>query len=264
MQQQLRQLSSLIESTNELQRRTLDVSSAVDEALATRMKRDVESLADDIRTLSSQLKRRIQGFEADHSILRQRKDPDGDLAIRVQQLTALKARFVECVQRYAEVEQNQRRAIRAKVERQIRVVRPDATDAEIKAAVEDEQNGGAQIFQQAVSSLSSLAFRGADVSVQISNSQRAGAARNVLRDVQSRGEDIKRIERTITELAQLFNDVRSTNFTLFAVLTLRPQLALMVEEQDTMIVHIEQKAMEINNDTEQACVPPLLFHRIKR
>lgn len=40
------------------------------------------------------------------------------------------------------------------------------------------------------------------------NSNRYGEARSAYREVQERHEDIKRIEKTLTELAQLFNDVR--------------------------------------------------------
>lgn len=39
------------------------------------------------------------------------------------------------------------------------------------------------------------------------NSNRYGESRAAYREVQERHEDIKRIEKTITELAQLFNDV---------------------------------------------------------
>jgi syntaxin 1B/2/3 len=39
------------------------------------------------------------------------------------------------------------------------------------------------------------------------NSNRYGESRAAYREVQERHEDIKRIERTIAELAQLFNDV---------------------------------------------------------
>ena len=42
---------------------------------------------------------------------------------------------------------------------------------------------------------------------QLLNSNRYGEARTAYREVQERHEDIKRIEKTITELAQLFNDV---------------------------------------------------------
>ena len=40
------------------------------------------------------------------------------------------------------------------------------------------------------------------------SSNRLGQARSAYREVQERHEDIKKIERTLTELAQLFNDVR--------------------------------------------------------
>jgi hypothetical protein len=43
---------------------------------------------------------------------------------------------------------------------------------------------------------------------QLMNSNRYGESRAAYREVQERHEDIKRIERTIAELAQLFNDVR--------------------------------------------------------
>lgn len=39
------------------------------------------------------------------------------------------------------------------------------------------------------------------------SSNRYGEARSAYREVQERHEDIKRIEKTISELAQLFNDV---------------------------------------------------------
>lgn len=38
-------------------------------------------------------------------------------------------------------------------------------------------------------------------------SNRYGQAQSAYREVQERHEDIRRIERTLTELAQLFNDV---------------------------------------------------------
>jgi t-SNARE complex subunit (syntaxin) len=40
-----------------------------------------------------------------------------------------------------------------------------------------------------------------------------GSARNALKEVQSRAEDIKRIKQTISKLAQMFNDVRKPPLT---------------------------------------------------
>ena len=43
--------------------------------------------------------------------------------------------------------------------------------------------------------------------MQLLNSNRYGESRAAYREVQERHEDIKRIEKTLGELAQLFNDV---------------------------------------------------------
>lgn len=58
------------------------------------------------------------------------------------------------------------------------------------------------------------------------NSNRYGAATAAYREVQERHEDIKRIERTITELAQLFNDVRTS-----PAVTIRPPDRLLITDE---------------------------------
>jgi len=50
------------------------------------------------------------------------------------------------------------------------------------------------------------------------NSNRYGESRAAYREVQERHQDIKRIEQTIAELAQLFNDVRLLHDVSHAVL----------------------------------------------
>ena len=76
-------------------------------------------------------------------------------------------------------------------------MRPDATPEEVKAVVDDDQGG--QVFSQA-----------------LMNSNRYGDARSAYRDVQERHRDIKNIEKTLTELAQLFNDVSLLNMCTYA------------------------------------------------
>jgi syntaxin 1B/2/3 len=65
------------------------------------------------------------------------------------------------------------------------------------------------------------------------NSNRYGESRAAYREVQERHEDIKRIERTIAELAQLFND-----------------MSILVEQQDETINIIEAQATEVEKDVE--------------
>jgi syntaxin 1B/2/3 len=65
------------------------------------------------------------------------------------------------------------------------------------------------------------------------SSTRHGEARSALREVQSRHQDIQKIERTITELAQLFNE-----------------MSIMIEVQETAIDNIETKAQETETHVE--------------
>lgn len=86
------------------------------------------------------------------------------------------------------------------------IVKPDASPEEVKAVVNDDQGG--EIFSQAVSILLNEVVVLILMCIsQLLNSNRYGEARTAYREVQERHEDIKRIEKTITELAQLFNDV---------------------------------------------------------
>ncbi|POW00421.1 hypothetical protein PSTT_13137 [Puccinia striiformis] len=98
----------------------------------------------------------------------------------------------------------------------IRLFKPDATPEEIRQAVDSDDGG--QIFSQA-----------------LMTSNRYGDARAAFNEVKERHEDVKRIEQTITELMEMFND-----------------LATMVEEQDQLIQNVENNAGEIQRDVEQA------------
>jgi syntaxin 1B/2/3 len=131
------------------------------------------------------------------------------------------------------------------------IVKPDATPEEVRAVVEDDQGG--QIFSQAVSSVDVLLCMGMFwTRYQLMSSNRYGESRAAYREVQERHEDIKRIERTIAELAQLFNDVCS-----FALIggslvwsSSYHQMSIMVEQQDETINIIEAQAGEVEKDVE--------------
>ena len=60
----------------------------------------------------------------------------------------VKSKFVEAIQNYQTVEQQHRQKYKQRLERQYKIVKPDATPEEIRAVVEDD-NGG-QVFSQAV------------------------------------------------------------------------------------------------------------------
>lgn len=99
--------------------------------------------------------------------------------------------------------------------RQYRIVRPDASDEEVREAVEDPNT---QVFQQA-----------------LLNSDRRGQSQTTLNAVRQRHNEIQRIEQTIIELAQLFQDLDN-----------------IVMEQEPLVANIEQKGEEIQENIVQA------------
>ncbi|KAJ2829135.1 hypothetical protein GGI24_002212 [Coemansia furcata] len=101
---------------------------------------------------------------------------------------ALAKKFADQLQRYRKMEYDYSKRNRERFERQYRIARPDATDEEVRNAIGSDQAG--KVFSQAVM-----------------NSNRLGDARRVLRDVEERQADIKKIEGTIGELAQMFAEV---------------------------------------------------------
>ncbi|QRW07396.1 syntaxin protein [Ceratobasidium sp. AG-Ba] len=119
------------------------------------------------------------------------------------------------IQEYQQAEQQYRQKSRQRMERQIRIVKPDATQEEIASVVNND--AGAQVFSQALMS-----------------SNRYGESRVAYREVQQRHDDVKKIEKTLTELAQLFSD-----------------MSVMVAQQDETIDAIETHAAQADKDMEQ-------------
>ncbi|KAM0754779.1 t-SNARE [Meredithblackwellia eburnea MCA 4105] len=142
-----------------------------------------------------------------------------DVDVRQSQVSALKERFKDSIQKYAEVERDSRAKNRSRMERQVKIVNPSLNPDEVQNVVRQAEEGGGNLFSQALLQ---------------SNGQRSYAARGALREVESRAAELARIEQTLIELAQLFND-----------------MAMMVEAQDVQIVQIEQQAEVVHKDVEK-------------
>ncbi|KIM58927.1 hypothetical protein SCLCIDRAFT_90282, partial [Scleroderma citrinum Foug A] len=204
IQDSLKAFNTNISRIDELHSRSLNNT---DDAALQRIEGQLNELVEETRALSTELKRRIQTLERHGGSGR-----DGQ--IRKQQTALVKSKFVDSIQNYQQVEQQYRQKYKQRMERQFRIVKPDATPDEIRAVVNDESAG--QVFSQA-----------------LMNSNRYGESRAAYREVQERHQDIKRIEQTIAELAQLFND-----------------MSVMVEQQDETINTIQTTAAAVDKDTE--------------
>lgn len=204
LQESIRALNDHVAQIGDLHSRSL---SNTDEA-SHKAALELDNLVENTRTLSTSLKGRIQSLERQVGVGR-----DGQ--IRKQQTALVKSKFVEAIQNYQTVEQQYRTKYKQRMERQFRIVKPDATPEEVRAVINDEGASG-QIFQQAVL-----------------DSNRYGDSRAAFREVRERQQDLKRIEETLAELAQLFND-----------------MSTLVAEQDDTIHNIETQAATVEKDTE--------------
>jgi syntaxin 1B/2/3 len=72
----------------------------------------------------------------------------GDLPMRKTQHAALKKKFIETIQRYQDIERTYQQKYRQRVERQIRIVQPNATPDEIERVLDSDE--APQVFAQSV------------------------------------------------------------------------------------------------------------------
>jgi syntaxin 1B/2/3 len=207
IQDELRRFDANVSSISDLHSRSLNNT---DEALSQQNATALDQLVAETRNLSNQIKAQIQELEKESV-------PAGqDARIRKNQTSLVRSKFVEALQNYQQVEQQYRTRYRQRVERQFKIVKPNATPEEVAAVVQSDQGAGGQVFAQALTS-----------------STRYGESRAAYREVQERHEDIRKIERTLAELSQLFIDMD----------------ALVAQQEDTVNA-IETSAAQVEEDTE--------------
>ena len=138
-----------------------------------------------LQHLSNETKR-VNGAEA-----KQRK---------AQQATVAK-KLMKVAQYYQKVQESYKRKYRERMEREIRIARPDASREQIERAMDSREG---PIFAQEMLS------------------SRIGEQRRALEEVQGRHQELLRMEESIEQLAQLFQDMQllidvsqSTFFSLF-------------------------------------------------
>ncbi|KAK3674983.1 hypothetical protein LTR78_005327 [Recurvomyces mirabilis] len=134
------------------------------------------------------------------------------------QVEALDRRIRKAINSYQQAESAFRKEVQDQNVRQYKIVRPDATAAELEEVA--NSNGDVQIFQQA-----------------LMNADRRGNSQSTLRNVQQRHDAIQQIQRTLEELAQLFQD-----------------LDQMVVEQEPMVEQIQQKTEQTTDHVVAANV----------
>ncbi|EMD38424.1 hypothetical protein CERSUDRAFT_82674 [Gelatoporia subvermispora B] len=206
IQDNIEQFRNNVNRISELHARTL---TSTDEATNQQTQALLQDLVSQTRELSNSLKQRIQALDNTPTSRPQ------DARIRKNQTALLRNKFLEVLQNYQQVESEYRAKYKQRVERQFRIVKPDATPEEVNAVVNDTEGGGDQVFAQALS---------------VSSRYREGRA--AYREVQERHDEIRQIERTLEELAQMFND-----------------MSVLISQQDESINVIQDMAGRVEADT---------------
>ncbi|KAI1823216.1 t-SNARE [Xylaria intraflava] len=135
-----------------------------------------------------------------------------------QQVRRVDGRLKDAIRAYQQVESAFRKKTEEQMARQYRIVRPDATEEEVRAAVSDQTGG--QVFQQAMM-----------------QSNRRGQAQAVLNAVQDRHAQLQKIEQQMMELTQLFQDMDT-----------------LVVQQDVAVTTIEAKGEDIVENLDKGNV----------
>ncbi|BGP54481.1 hypothetical protein JCM8202_001560 [Rhodotorula sphaerocarpa] len=208
IQDQIKQLQQNINHVSELHSRRL---ASTDDMTQSTTGQQLTQLTTQTTSLTNAIRNRITVLNDAN-----RKSPQNDPGFNTRklQIANLQNSFKRALEEYNLVEKRSREKYRDRMARQIKIVKPDATDDEISAAWNDSQ-GGAQIFSQALVS------------------SRTQGARAAFAEVQSRNQDLRKIEETITQLAQMMQD-----------------MATLVLEQDESVKMIETQAVQVNADVE--------------
>ncbi|RUS12625.1 t-SNARE [Endogone sp. FLAS-F59071] len=179
IQDVIRQINDETSRIKSLQARLLDSTADYDQ---DRVRRELAQCSDEQQKRINSVKSRIRDIEPVAN--------SPDFGIRKNQFSGVTRSFMDAISKYRTVETDFQRAESRLLERQIRIVNPNASQREIDDALDQAREGGRPIFMQSL--------------VGGRRDQAAGT----LQAVQDRHEDIQRLVRTITELTQLFDEMQ--------------------------------------------------------
>lgn len=165
-----------------------------------RTKEELELLMADIKSLANTVRTRLKVIEQNISQQELTSNFSADLRIRKTQHATLSRKFVEVMNNYNSCQVDYRDRCKARIQRQLEITGRATTDEEIENMLE---SGNPAIFTQEI----------------ITETQQA---KQSLKDIEARHNDIIKLETSIRELHSMFMD-----------------MAMLVESQGEMIDRIE-------------------------
>ncbi|KAK4038833.1 t-SNARE [Parachaetomium inaequale] len=174
IQRGIRDIENKLGVLGALQKRSLEDA---DMSGGSNTKRELDNLTQAVMDQYRQLTDRLRIVKS---------NPDSRQQRNKSQVNKADQDLRKAIQKFQELEAGSRREMQTQMERQARLVYPDATDSEIADIVKDDN----QIFQQAVMGV------------------RAEKANRVLGAVKERHQDMLKIERDLMQLLDLLNDMQ--------------------------------------------------------
>ena len=220
-----------IDQIKYLQQRSLD---APDGSRETKNNRELRTLNDDTQALTSSLKDRIQKIKS--------RPGAGETSNRAQ-VERVNRKLQEVIKDKQKVDADFRRKLQEQNERQYRIVRPDASEAEVKEATSDP--AGMQVFSQAVCHSPLLPSGRTDIP-QLLQSDRRGQSQSALRAVQGRHEAIQKIEQDFIELARLYEELNQQ------IVVQEAQVVQINEGADKVQEHVTQANTQLDGAVKKA------------
>ncbi|KAI8799958.1 t-SNARE, partial [Cladochytrium replicatum] len=196
------EICTLVEHIHALEERHKSVLSSVGTEESSRSQARLSVLQNEVDALFSRAR-------AGMMELRQLRT-DGGQGVLQQKVLAQKLQ--EVAVRYRELQTTYRSSYVKRIERQVRIVNPDATEEEIESAVVFGNVFGQQLLSSQIAS-----------------------QRQILSDVQARQREIQQIDQSITELLTLFEEMQS-----------------MIDSQGEVVTNIETRVEKAAEDIVQS------------
>lgn len=208
----------------------------------------LENLVSQTQILNTRIRDQIKYLETDAA-------RSGGAVTKDSQIRSLKNQFKTRLEQYQAEEQTYRKRYQEQIARQYRIVNPDASEDEVQEAATANW-GDEGVFQTAVC-LSDWAVAYASLhsddeeaetngdNLQL-KSNRTGAATSVLGAVRARHNDIVQIEKTLTELNQLFQDLAE------AVIIQEPAVQAADEQTSNVVKDTEQANVQLTKGVDHA------------
>ncbi|KAF6831049.1 Syntaxin-like protein psy1 [Colletotrichum plurivorum] len=196
LRSEIQALTSDIEGIAQLHQRALSSTDG-------QASQQLEHAVSETQLRNTKVKNGIKALEKDLV-----KTQDGSQKTKSVQLNTLKNTFKSELDKYQQIERDYQQRYRDQIARQFRIVNPEATEEEVKEATELDW-GSEGVFQTAL------------------KSNRTGQANAILGNVRARHNELQRIEKTLIELATLYQE-----------------MAQLVEAQEPVVNAAEQNAQQ--------------------